>query len=70
MNDTVIKVEGISKLYRLGEVGTGGVRRSETRVLQVGLDEVGALQVGVADVGVLHHRLAEVCAGGLGTVEV
>src|ERR1700751_4769960 len=27
---------------RVGEVGAGGVRPSETRVLQVGLNEVGA----------------------------
>jgi len=24
MSDTVIRVENVSKLYRLGEVGTGG----------------------------------------------
>jgi lipopolysaccharide transport system ATP-binding protein len=31
MNDTVIKVEGISKLYRLGEVGTGTISHDLNR---------------------------------------
>ena len=34
MSDIVLKVENISKLYRLGEVGTGTISLSATTTLQ------------------------------------